>query len=153
MQNRPTISSMNLNLSFLMGRLTRDPELKKTKNGKSVATFSIATNHYYKDTAGSRQESTTYHNCVAWSGTAETIAKYLKKGDPIFVQGRADHRSYEKSDGTKAYTSEVIVDNFQFLTTKNSRSKRDDEEGRTFDEPEAAGAEEDPGIRIEDIPF
>lgn len=144
---------MNLNLVQLIGRLTRNPELKKTKNGKSVVSFSVATNHYYKDASDKRQETTTFHNCIAWGGQAETIEKYFKKGDLIYLMGRIDNRTYEKKDGSKGYVSEVIVDRFEFPPRQKGtrEERREEQDENTYEEGEVA--ENDVGIRVEDIPF
>lgn len=106
---------MYLNKAFLYGNLTRDPELKSLPSGIKVVSFSIATNRTWKDKNGIKQDSTTFHNVVAFGKIAETIAQYLKKGRGIFVEGRIENRSWEdKNDGTKKYRSEIVADNFQF---------------------------------------
>lgn len=106
---------MYLNKVFLYGNLTRDPELKALPSGSQVANFGLATNRVYKDKSGAKQESTEFHNIVAFGRTAEVIAQYCKKGRPIFVEGRITTRSWEgKEDGKKQYRTEIVVDNFQF---------------------------------------
>ncbi len=106
---------MYLNKVFLYGNLTRDPELKALPSGSNVANFGLATNRTYKDKSGAKQESTEFHNIVAFGRTAEVIAQYCKKGRPIFVEGRITTRSWEgKEDGKKQYRTEIIVENFQF---------------------------------------
>ncbi len=106
---------MYLNKVFLYGNLTRDPELKALPSGSQVANFGLATNRTYKDKNGAKQEATEFHNVVAFGRTAEVIAQYVKKGRPIFVEGRIQTRSWEgKEDGKKQYRTEIIVDNFQF---------------------------------------
>ena len=106
---------MNINKAFLFGNLTRDPELKSLPSGIKVVSFGVATNRTWKDKNGAKQESVTFHNVVAYGKTAEVIAQYLKKGRSIFVEGRIDNRSWDdKTDGTKKYRTEIIVENFQF---------------------------------------
>src|SRR3989338_5454724 len=106
---------MYLNKVFLYGNLTRDPELKALPSGSQVANFGMATNRTYKDKNGQKQETTEFHNVVVFGRTAEVIAQYVKKGRPIFVEGRLQTRSWEgKEDGKKQYRTEIIVDNFQF---------------------------------------
>ena len=106
---------MYLNKVFLYGNLTRDPELKALPSGSQVANFGMATNRTYKDKSGAKQEATEFHNIVAFGRTAEVIAQYMKKGRPIFVEGRIQTRSWEgKEDGKKQYRTEIVVDNFQF---------------------------------------
>jgi single-strand DNA-binding protein len=104
---------MYLNKVELYGNLTRDPEVKALPSGQQVANFAIATNRSYKDKNGARQEQTEFHNVVAFGRTAEVIGQYLKKGRPIYVEGRLQTRTWDK-DGQKQYRTEVIVENFQF---------------------------------------
>ena len=106
---------MYLNKAFLYGNLTRDPEIKALPGGTQVASFGIATNRTFKDKNGARQDQTEYHNIVAFGKTAETIGQYMKKGKPIFVEGRIQTRSWDdKGTGEKKYRTEIVVDNFQF---------------------------------------
>jgi single-strand DNA-binding protein len=106
---------MYLNKVFLYGNLTRDPELKALPSGSQVANFGMATNRSFKDKTGARQEATEFHNIVAFGRTAEVIAQYMKKGRPIFVEGRIQTRSWDdKESGKKNYRTEIVVDNFQF---------------------------------------
>ena len=104
---------MYLNKVFLYGNLTRDPELKAMPSGQQLASFGLATNRTYKDKNGQKQETTEFHNIVAFGRPAEVLAQYMKKGRPLFVEGRIQTRSWE-SDGQKKYRTEIIVDNFQF---------------------------------------
>jgi len=106
---------MYLNKAFLFGNLTRDPELKSLPSGIKVVSFGLATNRTWKDKNGVKQESTTFHNIVAFGKTAEIMSQYLKKGRSAFIEGRIETRSWDdKNDGTKKYRTEIIVDNFQF---------------------------------------
>ncbi|MHB8660836.1 MAG: single-stranded DNA-binding protein [Minisyncoccota bacterium] len=106
---------MYLNKVFLYGNLTRDPELKALPSGSQVANFGLATNRTYKDKNGAKQEATEFHNIVAFGRTAEVIAQYVKKGRPLFVEGRIQTRSWDdKESGKKQYRTEIVVDNFQF---------------------------------------
>jgi len=106
---------MYLNKAFLYGNLTRDPELKALPSGSQVANFGLATNRTYKDKNGQKQEATEFHNMVAFGRTAEIIAQYVKKGRPIYVEGRIQTRSWDdKESGKKNYRTEIVVENFQF---------------------------------------
>ncbi|NNM83861.1 single-stranded DNA-binding protein [Candidatus Parcubacteria bacterium] len=147
---------MYLNKVFLYGNLTRDPELKALPSGSQVANFGIATNRTYKDKNGARQEATEFHNVVAFGRTAEVIAQYMKKGRPIFVEGRIQTRSWDdKESGKKNYRTEIVVDNFQFgadgkagagaphVSGEEQPSPKDDEAIKYPDEE----------INPEDIPF
>jgi single-strand DNA-binding protein len=104
---------MYLNQALLYGNLTRDPELRALPSGQQVATFSIATNRTFKNKEGQQQDQTEYHNIVAFGRQAEVIGQYMKKGRPIFVQGRIQTRSWE-ADGKKNYRTEIVIDNFQY---------------------------------------
>jgi single-strand DNA-binding protein len=105
---------MYLNKVFLIGNLTRDPELKALPSGSKVASISMATNRVWKDQAGARQEATEYHNVVAFGRQAENLAQYARKGSSLFVEGRIQTRSWDGQDGKKNYRTEIIIDNFQF---------------------------------------
>ncbi len=104
---------MYLNKALLYGNLTRDPELRALPSGQQVASFSIATNRTFKNKEGQTQDQTEYHNVVAFGRQAEVIGQYMKKGRPIFVEGRIQTRSWE-ADGKKNYRTEIVIDSFQF---------------------------------------
>jgi single-strand DNA-binding protein len=104
---------MYLNKVLLYGNLTRDPELKALPSGQQVASFGIATNRTFKNKEGQQQDQTEFHNIVAFGRTAEVMGQYLKKGRPVFVEGRIQTRSWDK-DGVKQYRTEIVVDTFQF---------------------------------------
>ena len=107
----------DINRVFLIGRLTKDPELRYTQGGTSIASLSIANNRTYM--AGSeKKEDVSFFNCIAWGKLGETISKYVKKGDKIAIEGRLQQRSWEK-DGQKRSTVEIVVENVQFLGGKN----------------------------------
>src|SRR3990167_8433044 len=106
---------MYLNKALLIGNLTRDPEIRSLPSGVKVCSFSIATNRVWKDKNGARQESTDYHNIVAFGRQAETVAQYMKKGSSILVEGRMQTRSWEdKTSGEKKYRTEIIAYLSQF---------------------------------------
>jgi single-strand DNA-binding protein len=105
---------MYINKAFLYGNLTRDPEIKALPSGTKVASFGLATSRTWKDKNGAKQESTVFHNMVMFGVQADLAAKWLKKGKPIFVEGRIENRSWDAQDGTKKYRSEIVVENFQF---------------------------------------
>ena len=105
---------MFLNKAFIIGNLTRDPELKALPNGTKVASFGVATNRVYKDKDGNRQEMADFHNVVAYARLGELVAQYMKKGSQVLVEGRIQNRSWDAQDGTKRYRSEIIAENIQF---------------------------------------
>ncbi|TSC68063.1 MAG: single-strand DNA-binding protein [Parcubacteria group bacterium Gr01-1014_72] len=154
---------MYLNKAFLYGNLTRDPEIRALPSGVQVANFSIATNRVYKDKDGNKKEQVDFHNIVAFGRQAEVIGQYLKKGRPVFIDGRIQTRSWDdKATGQKKYRTEVVVENFQFGPSAGggqgggatasasggggSVSKESKEQGETIEYP----AED---IKPEDIPF
>ncbi|HWH07200.1 MAG TPA: single-stranded DNA-binding protein [Candidatus Paceibacterota bacterium] len=104
---------MYLNKVLLYGNLTRDPELRALPSGQQVATFGLATNRSFRNKEGQQQEQTEFHNIVVFGRTAEVMGQYLKKGRPVFIEGRLQTRSWE-AEGRKNYRTEIVVDNFQF---------------------------------------
>lgn len=104
---------MYLNKAMIYGNLTRDPELKALPSGINVCSMAIATNRVYKDRDGNRQESTDFHNVVVFGNQAENSAKYLSKGNGVYVEGRIQTRSWEK-DGQKQYRTEIVAERVQF---------------------------------------
>lgn len=106
---------MNVNKVILIGRLTKDPEVRSTTSGQTVTSISVATSRSWKDQAGQKQEKTEFHNVVAWAKRGEVIAQYFTKGQEIFVEGRLETRNWDdKATGKKMYRTEVILDNFEF---------------------------------------
>lgn len=105
----------SLNKVFIMGNLTRDPELRYVPSGTAVATFTIAVNRVYTSQAGEKKEEVSFIRVVVWGRRAEVCGEYLSKGSPVFVEGRLQSRSWESQDGQKRSTIEVIADNVQFL--------------------------------------
>lgn len=105
----------SLNKVFIMGNLTRDPELRYVPSGTAVATFTIAVNRVYTSQAGEKKEEVSFIRVVVWGRRAEVCGEYLSKGSPVFVEGRLQSRSWEGQDGQKRNTIEVIADNVQFL--------------------------------------
>ena len=108
-----------VNKVILVGRLGKDPEVRNLENGAVVANFSIATSEAYKDkTTNERKEITEWHNIVLWRGLAEIAAKYLHKGDMVYIEGKLRTRSWEKDNITR-YTTEIVGDNMTMLGSKS----------------------------------
>lgn len=108
-----------MNKAILVGRLTRDPELKMTENTKrEVCQFTIAVNRPYTNDDGERKAD--FINCVVWDKLAENLSKYQKKGNQVAVEGRIQTRNYEDKDGKKIYVTEIFVSNVTFLDSKGS---------------------------------
>jgi len=134
-----------VNEIILLGRLGRDPELKSTPSGQSVANFSLAIDESYTNRAGEKVKRTLWITVKAWAKTGELCAKYLKKGRQALVTGRLDIRQYEK-DGEKRYATEVIAQHVEFVGDR----PRDDDAGHadSYEEPAATAPADDA-----DIPF
>jgi single-strand DNA-binding protein len=122
-----------VNKVILIGNATRDAELRYTGSGKAVGSIRLATNRRVGD-----GEETQYHSIVCWEGLAETVSTYVKKGDPLYVEGRLQYRSYQDDEGKERGVVEIVANDVQFL-------------GRRKDQP-AADAEVDPEDRTNDTP-
>lgn len=109
-----------MNKVYLIGNLTRDPELSNTTSGVAVCRLSIAVGRRFANADGSRD--TDFFNVTAWRATAENCARYLKKGSKIAVVGSIQTRNYERSDGTKGFAIDIVADEVEFLSTKNDGS-------------------------------
>ncbi len=107
-----------MNKVFLIGRLTRDPELRYTGSNIPVATFSLAVNRNFSNQAGEREAD--FINIVVWRKQAENVKNYLAQGSQVAIDGRIQTRSYDGTDGQKRYVTEVVADNVEFLGSKNS---------------------------------
>jgi single stranded DNA-binding protein (ssb) len=114
----------NLNKALLIGRLTKDPEMRYTPSGTAVTNFSIATNRWSTGPDGERKEFTDYHNIVAYPigkrNLAETVAQYTRKGALVYIEGRIQTRSWEGQDGQKRRVTEIIANDVQFLEPRGS---------------------------------
>ena len=104
---------MNLNKAFVLGNLTRDPEIRQIPSGQAVCSFGVATNRFYTDSMGQKQKQAEFHNVVAWGKQAEIIHQYLHKGSLILVEGRLQTRSWTDAQGTKHWRTEVIAEKIQ----------------------------------------
>ena len=109
-----------MNKVVLIGRLTRDPELRYTSSNIPSATFSLAVNRPFQNQNGVREAD--FINIVMWRKQAETAKKYLTKGSLISIEGRIQTRNYDGADGKKVYVTEVVADNFEFLETKGQKT-------------------------------
>ena len=130
----------SFNKVLLMGNLTRDPELRYIPSGQAVTSFTVAVNRTYNSPNGEKKEEVSFIRVVVWARRAEVCNEYLKKGSPVFVEGRLQSRSWDAPDGTKRSTLEVIAQNVQFLPRGQARQE---------ETPEPA--ESDPAI-FEDHP-
>lgn len=117
-----------INRVVLVGRLTRDPELRKTANGSSVASFTVAVDNRQKGPNG--EKTTSFFQCQAWNQQAENTVKFTRKGSLVGVEGRLNQRTYDSRDGRKVSVVEIICDSVQFLEPKgNSNASQDENVG------------------------
>ncbi|MGG5319223.1 single-stranded DNA-binding protein [Enterococcus sp. AZ072] len=107
-----------INNTVLVGRLTKDPDLRYTQSGAAVATFTLAVNRNFTNQDGKREAD--FINCVIWRKSAETLANYAKKGTLIGVTGRIQTRNYENQQGQRVYVTEVVAENFQLLESRST---------------------------------
>ena len=114
----------NLNKVFLVGNLTRDPELRNTASGASVSNFDIAVNRKYKQGDDWKTE-VMFFKIVVWGKSADNCAKYLAKGRPVLVECRLQNRNYDDNEGNKRYVTEIVADNVQFLGSAGNAGKAD----------------------------
>ncbi len=153
---------------MLIGNLTRDPELRYIPSGQAVTTFTIAVNRTYNSKAGEKKEEVCFIRIVVWARLAEICNEYLKKGRPVFVEGRLQTRSWDGPDGTKRYSTEVVADAVQFLGSKSGNGKGDgsdvpamDVDDSIFEAPESGAPSKKDTVSLskdelkpdEDIPF
>ena len=153
-----------MNKVFLIGRLSRDPELRHTTSGMAVCQINVAIS---RRTGAGRDPETDFINVVVWDKQAENVAKYLAKGRQVAIEGRIQTRSYDNNEGKKTYVTEVVANNVEFLgsasdnTRTSSTSEANPFDGMPIDEPAGASIDNDPfasfGEKVEisdnDLPF
>ena len=120
-----------INNVVLVGRLTKDPDLRYTANGTGVATFTLAVNRNFTNQDGNRDAD--FINCVIWRKSAETLANYAKKGTLLGVICRIQTRSYENQQGQRVYVTEVVAENFQLLESRSTNEQRKNNDMNNFD--------------------
>jgi single-strand DNA-binding protein len=141
-----------LNRVVLVGRLTKDPDLRYTPNGVPVATFTLAVNRPFSNQSGEKEAD--FINCVVWRKPAENAANFLKKGSLAGVDGRLQTRSYDGQDGKKVYVTEVVADSVQFLDSKPSGEKKEQKQQRyTADPGDPFQGNGQININDDDLPF
>ena len=142
-----------MNKVILVGRITKDPELRSLSSGSSVVNFTIAVNRPVAQNTDQNASTADFINCVIWNKQAENLAKYVKQGSLIGVEGRIQTRSYE-SNGTTRYITEVLCDNVQFLETKKDGTNgttRVEQSDNSTDEDQYAGKINN--VDDNDLPF
>lgn len=165
----------DFNKAIIMGNLTRDPEMRFTPNGKAVCSYAVATNRRWNDASGNMQESTEFHDIVAWGKLAEISDQILYKGRKVLIEGRLQTRSWEGQDGVKRNKTEIVVENLSAIgpaggkSTSSAQPKQEtdleevidrvdkkpdkkDPENKTNDKkPNSSSKDEE--IDLDDIPF
>lgn len=156
---------MDLNKVMIIGRLTRDPELRQTPNGASVCQIGLATNYVYTNQqTGQKVEQVEYHNVVMWRKLAEIANQYLTKGKRVYIEGRLTTRSWDAQDGTKRYKTEIVCDNMIMLDGgqgQGGQGNQSNSGGANSAQDQSFPTEELPTIQqgggedisVEDIPF
>lgn len=151
-----------MNRVFLIGRLSRDPELRHTTSGMAVCQINVAVG---RRTGAGREPETDFINVVVWDKQAENVSKYLAKGRQVAVEGRIQTRSYDNNEGKKTYVTEVVANNVEFLGSSSDNPRQTVQEENPFDAPideiPAASVDNDPfaafGEKVEisdnDLPF
>jgi single-strand DNA-binding protein len=155
-----------MNRAIIIGRLTKDPEMRTTGSGIATTSFTVAVSRNYTSQNGERE--TDFLNCVAWRKQAENIAKFCSKGSQVAVEGRIQTRSYDAQDGTKRYVTEIIADNVTFLGSKggagnsnpsnsynenNSSNSNKDIQTTDLNEDPYANMGEEVALSDDDLPF
>ena len=135
-----------VNKVILIGNATRDAELRHTGSGKPVASIRLATNRMVRTAGGERQEESQFHSIVCWDSLAETASRYVKKGDPLYVEGRLAYRTYTDSDGQSRGAVEIVAADVQFLS-----GRKDAPADATETTPGSDHDRDEPSV--EDIPF
>ncbi|MEE9553459.1 MAG: single-stranded DNA-binding protein [candidate division Zixibacteria bacterium] len=135
----------SVNKAILIGNLGADPELRYTSGGTAVASFSIATTEKFKNKDGERQERTEWHNIVCWTRLAEIANEYLRKGNPVYIEGRIQTRNYDDKEGVKRYRTEIVAQQMQLLGGRP----------RSEQEPSQPSAPPEPQTPVDDddLPF
>ena len=132
---------MGINKVILVGNVGKDPEVRHLDSGVAVTTFPLATSESYKNKEGQKVTNTEWHNVVLWRGLAEVAEKYVKKGNPLYIEGKIRTRSWDDKDGNKRYTTEIVTDVMQMLGSKQSS-----------EDAAASASESTSAVDIENIP-
>ena len=148
---------------ILVGNLGKDPEVRHLENGATVANFSLATTETYKDrNTGERRDQTEWHNVVLWRGLAEIAEKYLRKGSPVYIEGKIRTRSWEDQNGNTRYTTEIVGDQMQMLgrASDNQQSNSPGQQASNIPTQAAAApaqptatAAPEAAVEEDDLPF
>ena len=148
---------MSVNKVILLGNVGKDPEIKYFDNDRAVANFSLATTERgYRTTNGiDVPEKTEWHNISVWGGLAKVVEQYVKKGDPLYIEGKIRTRSYDDKTGVKRYITEISVDNLEMLGRKSNRDSQQPSNEYTSNtqQTSASAPSADSSSEIDDLPF
>ena len=151
---------MNLNKVMILGNLTRDPEVRNTPSGQTVASFGVATNRFWTDKqSGEKKQQAEFHNVVVWGRLAEVAKNFLKKGGLVFIEGRLQTRIWQDQQGNKKNRTEIVAERLQLGPRTGGavgRGRNEAAESAVSDEPAAETAPEESAseeINVEEIPF
>ena len=141
-----------MNKVLLIGRLTKDPELRYTQSGTAVASFTLAVNRRFSGPNGEREAD--FINCVAWQKSAEFVANYFRKGQQMALEGRLQVRSYDGNDGQRRWVTEVVAEQIEFVGSKNENgSGRQDYQNNNASAGSSLGLGEEIVFDDNDLPF
>jgi single-strand DNA-binding protein len=146
---------MNVNKVILLGRLTREPEVKYTTNGNAFCTWGLAINRYYNDHNGERQQEVCFIDCKAFGRQAEIVGQYVHKGNPLFVEGRLSLYQYEAENGERRNKLSVIAERVQLMPSGNGSIEeppKETEEAPPVEHPDEDGVEQQASVE-DDVPF
>jgi len=139
---------MNLNKAFILGNVTRDPEVRSLPSGQQVTNFSIATNRFYTSSAGEKKQDAEFHNIVCFGKLADISSRYLNKGSLVLIEGRIQTRNWQDTAGVKHYKTEIVAESLQ-LGPRTAGGTG----GSNYQRPEPASAENSGAARQEEIPI
>jgi single-strand DNA-binding protein len=146
----------SVNKAIIIGNLGRDPELRHTTAGTPVCEFSVATSERYQDKSGEQQEKTEWHRIIVWGRQGENCAKYLAKGRTVYIEGRIQTRDWTDKDGNKRYTTEIVANTVQFLSSARDGGGRGGYDGPpapSDDSRPASAPAADDSFSDDEIPF
>ncbi|MSU60575.1 MAG: single-stranded DNA-binding protein [Candidatus Staskawiczbacteria bacterium] len=141
---------MNLNKVFVLGNVTRDPEMRALPSGQQVASFGIATNRFYTDQAGQKKQEAEFHNIVAFGKLADIVSRYLTKGSLVLIEGRIKTSNWQGSDGVKKFKTEIIAETLQLGPRPSGAGQTGTSAGQ-YSKPYSAPANSAP--KVEEIPI
>ncbi|MEK7540856.1 MAG: single-stranded DNA-binding protein [Patescibacteria group bacterium] len=126
---------MNLNKAFILGNVTRDPEVRALPSGQSVTNFGIATNRFYTDNTGQKKQEAEFHNIVCFGKLADISSRYLNKGSLVLIEGRIKTGSWQNSSGVKQYRTEIIAEGLQLAPRSMGGAVADNSAKKMFSNP------------------